>query len=181
MEWTEHPSLAVLLARRWEGSAPLGTSSSQMVTVAIPCPLFSSAGVATAFMPFSASREGVPAEGPLLSLPVGETATLVQPPPTEGSLVPFCPPHGLLGWPLRDDAGDMRFMLDDSREDKLWRNMGRQGLEAQEVLVSAKGRIALLLEEVEWAEKLVTSSLPPAVGVRSFRRVCSSLPVGVPS
>ena len=48
------------------------------------------------------------------------------------------------------------------------------------MLVSAKGRIALLLGEVEWAEKLITSGLPPAVGVKSFRRVCFFLPVGVP-
>ena len=58
--------------------------------------------------------------------------------------------------------------------------MGRQGLEAQEVLASAKGRIALLLGEVERAEKLVTFGLPPAIGVKSFRRVCFFLPVGVP-
>ena len=126
-------------------------------------------------MPFSASREGVPAEGPLLSLPVGETATLVQPPPTEGSLVPYCSPHGLLGWPSGDDAGDTQFVLDDSREDKLWRHVGRQGLKAQEVLASAKSRIALLLKEVERAEKLVTSGLPPAVGGMTFS-IGSTLP-----
>lgn len=180
MEWTEHPSLAVLLARRQEGSAPSGTSSSQMVTVAIPSPVFSSAGVPTAFGPFSASPEGVPTEGPLLSPPVGETAALVEPPPMEGSLVPYCPPHGLLGWPSHDDAGDTRFVLDDSREDKLWRHVGRQGLEAQEVLASAKSRIALLLEEVERAEKLVTSGLPPAIGVRLFPSGLLFLPVSVP-
>ena len=47
------------------------------------------------------------------------------------------------------------------------------------MLISAKGRIALLLGEVEWAEKLITSGLPPAVGVRSFYRFCFFLPVGV--
>ena len=91
-----------------------------MVIVAIPGPVFSLAGVATVFVPFSASREGVPDEGPLLLLAVGETAALVEPPPTEGSLVPYCSPHGLLGWPSRDDASDTWFVLDDSQEDKLW-------------------------------------------------------------
>jgi hypothetical protein len=47
------------------------------------------------------------------------------------------------------------------------------------VLVSAKGRIALLLGEVERAEKLVTSDLPPAIGVRFFYRICFFPPVGV--
>ena len=42
-------------------------------------------------------------------------------------------------------------MLNDFREDKVWRHVDWQGLEAQEVLASAKGRIALLLEEVEQA------------------------------
>ena len=65
----------------------------------------------------------------------------------------------------------MRFMLNDPREDKVWRHVGRQGLKAQEVLASAKSRIALVLKEVERAEKLVTSRLHPAVGVRSFGRV----------
>ena len=47
------------------------------------------------------------------------------------------------------------------------------------MLVSAKGRIALLLGEVEWAEKLITSGLPPAVGVRPFSSGLLYLPVGV--
>ena len=175
MEWTEHPSLAILLAHCLEGSAPSGTSSSQMVTVAILGPVFSPAGVETTFVQFSASRGGVPAESPLLSPPAGETAALVGPSLTEGSLVPYCPPHGPLEWPSRDDAGDTRFVLNDSREDKLWRHMGRQGLEAKEVLASAKGHIALLLEEVERAEKLVTSGLPPAVGGKTFS-IGSALP-----
>ena len=46
--------------------------------------------------------------------------------------------------------------------------MGQQGLEAQEVLVSAKSHLALVLKEVERAEKLVTSGLHPAIGVSSF-------------
>ena len=50
--------------------------------------------------------------------------------------------------------------------------MGRQGFEAQEMLASAKGHIALLLGEVERAEKLVTFDLPPAIGVRFFYRIC---------
>ena len=58
--------------------------------------------------------------------------------------------------------------------------MGQQGFEAQEILASAKGRIALLLGEVERAEKLVTSGLPPAIGVMFFYQVCFFLPVGVP-
>ena len=103
---------------------------------------------------------------------------LGESPSVEGTLVPYRPSQGPLEWLSRDDDGDARFVLNDSREDKLWRHVGRQGLEAQEVLASAKGRIALLLGEVERAEKLVTSGLPPAVGVRSFRRVCSFLPVG---
>ena len=104
---------------------------------------------------------------------------LVEPPSAEGSMVPYCLPQGPLEWPSRDDDGDTRFVLNDSREDKLWRHVG-QGLEAQEVLASAKSRIALLLEEVERAEKLVTSGLPPAIGVRLFfGRVCFFLPVGV--
>ena len=70
-------------------------------------------------------------------------------------------------------------MLNDSREDKVWRYVNRQGLEAQEVLASTKGRIALVLKEVERAEKLVTSGLHPAVGVRFLHQVYSFLPVGV--
>ena len=96
---------------------------------------------------------------------------LGEPPSTEGSLVPYCPSQGPLECPSRDDNGDAWFVLNDSREDKLWRHLGRQGFGAQEALASAKGRIALLLEEVERAEKLVTSGLPPAVGVTLFRRV----------
>ena len=130
-------------------------------------------------MPFSASRGVVPAKSPLLSPPVGETAVLAEPPSTEGSLVPSCPPHGPLEWPSRDDTGDTWFVLNDSREDKLWRHMGQQDLEAQEVLASAKGRISLLLEQVEWAEKLVTSGMPPAVGVRLFPSGLLYLLVGV--
>ena len=149
-----------------------------MLTVAMPGPILSPAGVATTFVPYSAGRVGVPAESSPLPPPAGEAAVLGEPPSAEGTLVPYRLPEGPLEWPCCDGGGDAQFMLNNSWEDKVWRHMGRQGLEAQEVLVSAKGRIALLLEEVEWAEKLVTSSLPPAVGVRSFRRVCSFLPVG---
>ena len=80
-------------------------------------------------------------------------------------------------WPSCDEGGDARSVLNDSREDKVWRHVGQQGLEAQEVLAC---RIALLLEEVERAVKLVTPGLPPTIGVRSFRRVCSFWPVDVP-
>jgi hypothetical protein len=146
----------------------------------MPGPIFSPVGVATAFMPYSADHAGASAESSLLSPPAGEAAVLGEPPSAEGTLVPYRPSQGPFEWPSRDDDGDSRFVLNDSREDKLWRHVGRQGLEAQEVLASAKGRIALLLGEVEQAEKLVTSGLPPAVGVKSFRRVCFFLPIGVP-
>ena len=158
---------------------PRRASSSQMVTVAVPGPIFSSAGVATAFVPYSADRAGASAESSLLSPPVGEAAVLGGPPSVEGALVPYRLPEGPLEWSSCDEGGDVRFVLNDPREDKVWRHVGRQGLEAQEVLASAKSHIALVLKEVERAEKLVTSGLHPAVGVRSFRRVYSFLPVSV--
>jgi hypothetical protein len=46
--------------------------------------------------------------------------------------------------------------------------VGWQGLEAQEALASTKSCLALVLKEVERAEKLVTSGLHPTVGVSSF-------------
>ena len=153
---------------------PLGTSSSQMVTVAMPGPILPAVGVATAFVPPPVDDTGVPAESSPLS-----PAVLEGSPSVEGTLVPYRLPEGSLEWPSCDEGGDARFVLNDSREDKVWRHVGQQGLKAQEVLASAKGCIALVLKEVERAEKLVTSGLHPAVGVRSFRRVCSFLPVGV--
>jgi len=77
-------------------------------------------------------------------------------------------PEGPLEWSSRDEGGDARFVLNGSREDKVWRHVGRQGLEAQETLASAKSRLTLALKEVERAAKLVTSGLHPAVGVSSF-------------
>ena len=90
---------------------------------------------------------------------------LGEPPSAEGALVPYHLPKGPLEWPSCDEGSDARSMLNDFREDKVWQHVGRQGLEAQEVLAC---RISLLLEEVERAEKLVTSGLHPAVGVSSF-------------
>ena len=141
VEWTEHPSLAVLLAKCRGGGASPGASSSQMVTVVVLGPIFSSAGVATAFVPYSVDRAGASAESSLLSPSAGEAAVLVEPPSAEGALVPYRPSQGPLEWPSRDDDGDVRFMLDDSREDKLWQHVGRQGSAAQEVLASAKAAL----------------------------------------
>ena len=55
---------------------------------------------------------------------------LGESPSAEGTLVPYRPSQGPLEWPSRDDDGDARFMLNDSREDKLWRHVGQHGLEA---------------------------------------------------
>ena len=52
----------------------MGTSSSQMVTVAIPGPIFSPVGAAMAFVPYPANRAGAPAEGSLLSPSAAEVA-----------------------------------------------------------------------------------------------------------
>jgi len=101
-----------------------------MVTVVVPGPIFSPVSVATAFMPYSADRAGASAESSLLSRPAGEATMLGESPSAEGTLVPYRPSQGLLEWPSRDDDGDARFMLNDSREDKLWRHVGRHGLEA---------------------------------------------------
>ena len=90
-----------------------------MVTVAAPGPFFSPAGVATAFVPYSSDRAGAPAESSLLSPPAGEAAVLGESPSVEGTLVPYRPSQGPLEWPSRDDDGDARFVLNDSREDKL--------------------------------------------------------------
>ena len=114
-----------------------------------------------------------------MPLPMGEDAALEGPPPVEGMLVSYRLPEGPLEWSFCDEGDDARFVLNDSREDKVWRHVGRQGVEAQEVHTSAKSRIALVLKEVERAEKLVTSGLHLAVGVRSFHRVCSFLPASV--
>ena len=88
VEWTEHPSLAVLLAKcRGGGGASPGVSSSQTVTVAVLGPIFSSAGVATTFVPYSADHAGAFAESSLMSPSAGEAAVLVEPPWVEGALV----------------------------------------------------------------------------------------------
>ena len=97
--------------------------------------------VATTFVPYSADRTGASAESSLLSPSVGEATVLVGPPSAEGTLVPYLPSQGPLEWPSRDDDGDARFMLDDSREDKLRQHVGRQGSAAQEVLASAKAAL----------------------------------------
>ena len=154
---------------------PLGTSLSQMVTVAMLGPILSQVSVAAAFAPHPAGDTGVPTRSSLLSLPVGEDAVLEGPPPVEGTLVSYRLPEGPLEWSSCDEGGSARFMLNDSREDKVWQYVYRQGLEAQEVLASTKRCIALVLKEVERAEKLVTSGLHPAVGVRFLHRVCSVL------
>ena len=104
-------------------------SSSQTVTVAVLGPIFSSAGVATTFVPYSVDHAGAFAESSLMSPSAGEAAVLVEPPWVEGALVPYRPSQGPLEWPSRDDDGDARFMLNDSREDKLWRHVGQHGLE----------------------------------------------------
>ena len=128
---------------------PLGTSSSQMVTVAIPGPILPPVGVAAAFAPHPAGDAGVLAGSSPLSLPVGEDAVLEGPPPVEGTLVSYRLPEGPLEWSSCDEGGSAWFVLNDSREDKVWRYVNRQGLVAQEVLASTKGRIALVLKEVE--------------------------------
>jgi hypothetical protein len=86
----------------------------------------------------------------------------------DGALISYRLPEGPLEWPSRDEGGDARFVLNDSREVKVWRHVGPQGLEAQEVLASAKSCLIQVVKEVERAEKLVTSGLHPAVGVSSF-------------
>ena len=91
VEWTEHPSLAVLLAKCRGGGASPGASSSQMVTVAVLGPIFLSAGVATAFVPYSADRASASAKSSLLLPSMGEATVLVEPPSVEGALVPYCP------------------------------------------------------------------------------------------
>ena len=144
---------------------PLGTSSSQVVTVAMPSPILSPVGTVPAFVPHSAGHAGASAGSSPLSPPVGETAASERPPSVEGALVPYRLPEGPLEWPSCDEGGDARFVLNNSREEKVWRHVGRQGLEAKEALTSAERRLTLALKEVERAAKLVTSGLHPAVGV----------------
>ena len=106
VEWSAHPTLAALLANRREGGAALVAPASREVTLAIPGPVFSSVGAATAFVPFPVNRADVPTRGLLPSPFVEELATPPEPPATESSLVPFCPPNGPMGWSSRDDAGE---------------------------------------------------------------------------
>ena len=120
VEWIEHPLLATLLSRCRGGRVPLGMSSSQIVTVAMPGPILPPVGVATVFVPHSVGDAGVPAESSPLSPDVLEGSTSV-----EGTLVPYRLPEGPLEWPSCDEGGDARFVLNDSREDKVWRHMGR--------------------------------------------------------
>ena len=68
---------------------PLGTSSSQVVTVAMPDPILSPVGAATTFVPHPAGPSGVPAESFPLSSAGGEAAVLGGPPSVEGALVPY--------------------------------------------------------------------------------------------
>ena len=138
------------------------------MTVAMPSPILAPVGMASVFVPLSAGHASATAGSSLLSPPVGETAASERPPSVEGALVPYRLPEGPLEWSSRDEGGDARFVLNDSWEDKVWRHVGRQGLEAQETLASAKSRLTLALKEVERAAKLVTSGLHPAVGVSSF-------------
>ena len=134
----------------------------------MPSPILSPVSMVPVFVSHSAGHAGASAGSSPLSLPVGETAASERPPSVEGDLVPYRLPEGPLEWSYRDEGGDARFVLNGSREDKVWRHVGRQGLEAQETLASAKSRLTLALKEVERAAKLVTSGLHPAVGVSSF-------------
>ena len=93
---------------------PLGTSSSQVVTVAMPGPILSSVGTALAFMPHPAGHAGAPAGSSPLSPPVGETTALERPPSVEGALIPYRLPEGPLEWSSCNEGGDARFMLNDS-------------------------------------------------------------------
>jgi hypothetical protein len=136
--------------------------------VAMPSPILLPVGKASAFVPHPTGHEGTSAGSSPLSPPVGEAVASERPPSVEGALIPYRLPEGPLEWSSRDEGGDARFVLNDSREDKVWQHVGRQGLKAQEVLASAKIRLALVLKEVERAEKLVTSGLHPAIGVRFF-------------
>ena len=65
-----------------------------------------------------------------MSLPMGEDAALEGPPPVEGMLVSYRLPEGPLDWSSYDEGDNARFVLNDSREDKVWRYVNRQGLEA---------------------------------------------------
>jgi hypothetical protein len=80
---------------------PLGTSSSQTVTVAMPGPILPPVGMAAAFGVYPAGDAGVPAGSSPLSLPVGEDAALEGPPPMEGTLVSYRLPEGPLEWSSR--------------------------------------------------------------------------------
>ena len=94
---------------------PLGTSSSQMVTVAMPGPILLPVGVAVAFAPHPAGDAGIPAGSSPLSLPVGEDAALEGPPSVEGTLVSYRLPEGPLEWSSCDEGGNAQFVLNDSR------------------------------------------------------------------
>ena len=109
---------------------PLGTSSSQVVTVAMPSPILSPVDTVPVFVPRSAGHAGASTGRSALSPPVGETTASERPPSVEGALVPYRLPEGPLEWSSRDEGGDARFVLNDSREDKVWRHVGQQGLEA---------------------------------------------------
>ena len=93
---------------------PLGTSSSQVVTVAMPSPILSPVGTMS-FVPHSAGHAGAFARSSPLSPPVVETAASERPPSVEGALVPYRLPEGPLEWLSRDEGGDARFVLNDSR------------------------------------------------------------------
>ena len=97
---------------------PLGTSSSQVVTVAMPSPILSSVGTVPAFVPHSAGHASASVGSSPLSPPMGEAAASERPPSVEGALVPYRLPEGPLEWSSRDEGGDARFVLNNSREDK---------------------------------------------------------------
>ena len=90
---------------------PLGTSSSQVVTVAMPSPILSPVGMVPAFVPHSAGHAGDSARSSPLSPPVGETAASERALSVEGALVPYRLPE----WLSRDEGCDARFVLNDSR------------------------------------------------------------------
>jgi len=167
VEWTMHPSLAARLASRRKGDAmpvePVAPAL-EVGTLAVLGFIPLVGGVTTTFVP-PGGHMGAPAGSPLPASPTSESVLLFEPPVTESLMVPFRPSSGPLEWPSSGDAGATWFVLDDSREEKLWRHAGRQGLEAQETLAAAKGHVALLLEEIERAERLVASGLPPVIGV----------------
>jgi hypothetical protein len=110
----------------------------EVVTLAVPGFIPLVGGVTTTFVP-PGGHMGAPAGSPLPASPTSESVLLFEPPVTESSMVPFRLSSGPLDWPSSGNAGATRFILDDSREEKLWQHAGRQGLEAQETLARHQG------------------------------------------